>query len=409
MARTKKTNDDDSELFQTIAKQSGGVVLSDIVTSKYFVGLSSLALNWMSSGQFINGGIPGSRVTELLGSESTGKSYIAANCLYNTQKMGGIPVYLDCENAINPEFMESSSHVDISKILKYSPDSLEAAFAKIYAVIELVRKHKSMDIPLVIVYDSISVSPSARELREVKLPEKYTLKQYKEIVGSKEQPGERAKICCRELRKLEQILEKNNATLIVVNQLRSRINVLWGDPMTTAGGGESLKYYCSLRFKLLASKRIEDKTTKECIGVNLRIKNVKNRSFKPFRETEDIQLFFEKGINPLSGLTSCLVQSKRIRPGAKKGQYIVNDEWAGDKIGYEFTSKTNNILPEVVLDCPALIDAKSKEEVENYLRPFQEAIDLSWSSSVKEKSIQGDEMESDDDAGDDEQQESSEE
>src|ERR1019366_9771824 len=43
-----------------------------------------------------------------------------------------------------------------------------------------------------------------------------------------EQPGERAKICSRELRKLTPILEETNSTLLVLNQTREKIGVLYG-------------------------------------------------------------------------------------------------------------------------------------------------------------------------------------
>ena len=48
------------------------------------------------------------------------------------------------------------------------------------------------------------------------------------MVGKKEQPGERARVCGNELRKIQSVLEQNNVTLLVINQTREKIGVLYG-------------------------------------------------------------------------------------------------------------------------------------------------------------------------------------
>src|SRR5574343_640932 len=51
------------------------------------------------------GGVPMGRITEICGNEATGKSLIAYHILANTQKKGGIAVYVDTERAANKDFM----------------------------------------------------------------------------------------------------------------------------------------------------------------------------------------------------------------------------------------------------------------------------------------------------------------
>ena len=53
------------------------------------------------------GGIPVGRITEITGLEASGKSLLAAHALANTQKKGGLAVYIDTENAISREFLEA--------------------------------------------------------------------------------------------------------------------------------------------------------------------------------------------------------------------------------------------------------------------------------------------------------------
>jgi hypothetical protein len=143
-------------------------------------------------------------------------------------------------------------------MVRYTPETLERCFSKITAILQMVRKDKRFDgKPIVILYDSISGSPCEREFRETNLPENYTQDQYKKIVGGKEQPGERAKVCSREFRKIIPLLEKYDGTLVVLNQTRDKIGVRYGSPETTGGGGNALIFYASLRARPQAQAKIE--------------------------------------------------------------------------------------------------------------------------------------------------------
>lgn len=381
-------NDSLDDLFKEIAKETGGDVLDKIDSVNYFVDTGSLALNYICSGKFIDGGIPGGKLTEIYGPSSSAKSLFGNNILYGCQKMGGIPVLLDCENSANKEFIKKASHCDLNKVLRYTPQSLEEVFSKMYSVIEKIRK-KDSDRPIVIVYDSIGVSPSARELREVDLPEDYDKATYKRIVGGNEQPGERAKICSRELRKLNSVMEKTGATVIILNQTREKIGIMFGNPETTAGGGNALPFYASCRIRPQTQKKIEKKITakkNKILGVNIKLKNVKNKTHRPFVESEGVQLLFDKGINPLSGLLSCLMEEDRIEAKGA-GNFIIKEKYLGeDKEDNKFkASLDRNEMPlEVLLKNPALINAESREQVENYFAPYMDAINFEISGDVVE-------------------------
>jgi hypothetical protein len=301
---------------------------------------------------------------------------IGANILFGTQKMKGIPVLIDCENSANKEFIQMASHCNLKRIVRHTPETLEDVFAKIYKVIEKAREKTSVDVPIVIVYDSIGVSPSARELREVELPENYTKAQFKAIVGGHEQPGERAKICSRELRKLNTVMERHNATVVILNQTRDKIGT-YVPTKTTAGGGNALPFYASCRLETKSMLKIEKKITakkKKFLGINVKIKNVKNKTHRPFVESENIQLLFDKGINPISGLLSCLLDAERIEIKSS-GNFTVNLAFSnGEEVKFKASMDRNDVPIEILLKCPALIDAGSAEQVEQYLEPYKEAI-----------------------------------
>lgn len=388
MARSKKESDDD--IFASLASETGGEVVGEgEKASKYFIDTGNLAINYCCSGKFMTGGIPGGRLTEIYGPSASSKSLLGTNLLFGCQKLGGVPILIDSENAINKDFIQKASHADLKKIVRYTPETLEKCFHVMYRAIEHIRSNKKYaEAPIVIIYDSISVSPCAREFRETELPDDFTKEQFKKIVGGNEQPGERAKICSKELRKLNTIMEENNVSVVIMNQIRDKIGVMYGNPETTAGGGNALPFYASLRFRTQTQKKIEQKVPglakKKTIGINVKIQNKKNRSVRPFIEVENIPLYFESGIHPLGGLLGALLDADRISAlGA--GNFKVKPEYADGKDDYKFKSsmERNDVPIEVLLDCPALIDGSSRDEVEKYLEPFKAAIDATNSPDVE--------------------------
>jgi RecA/RadA recombinase len=73
---------------------------------KGWVGTGSSMLDLAISNR-PNGGFPVGRITEITGLEASGKSLLAAHALANTQKAGGMAVYIDTENAISRDFLEA--------------------------------------------------------------------------------------------------------------------------------------------------------------------------------------------------------------------------------------------------------------------------------------------------------------
>ena len=392
MAKGKKKVSDLTSLCADIAQATNGEIIDDLENVNYYIDSGSLALNYSCSGRFMGGGIPGGRLTEIYGPSSSSKSLIGANLLFATQRAGGVAVLLDVENAVNKEFMKKASHLNLKQVLRFTPPSLEKCFHKMYLLIEAVRK-RDKDVPIVIIYDSLTSSPCERELREIKLPENYTEADWKRLVKQHRQPGEHAKACSQELRKLNTVMEENNATVVILNQTRDKIGVMYGNPEQSGAGGNSLPFYASLRLRPQTQKKIEYTLLgkkKKCVGVNVKYRNVKNRSYRPFVEVEGIQLTFEKGINPISGLMLALLDAGRIEIAGKS--YKVKEPWAGGQdVKFQTTIDANEVPLEVLLKCPALVDADSKEQIEDYLEPFMDAVRYLKEDGVTETKVADDE------------------
>jgi recombination protein RecA len=377
-------------VFAELAAETGGDVLEDLDNVRFFIDTGNLAINYSCSGKFITGGVPGGRIIEAFGPEASGKSLIGSNVLYGCQRMGGWPILLDCENASNGEFMAKVSHLNLKRVVRYTPSTLERAFRQIHVSVKAIReREKKMGLerkPIVVVFDSLTVPPCERELKENNLPMDFSPTDWKKIVGRQEQPGERARIISAEMRKLQAMVVDQDVTVYLINQTRDKIGVMYGSPETTPGGN-AVKFYASLRFRTQAKKKIEHAKLEKFAGINMQVRNIKNRMHRPFVTADDVKLYFDQGVDPLSGLLNCLIESERI---SGKGTYSVAEAYLPEgRTEYKFkASKAENRLPiKVLLDCPKLIDAESTEQVQEYLDAWGGGLAATESGEYTEKTV----------------------
>jgi protein RecA len=357
----------------------------------YWIDTGNLALNYICSGRMFGGGVPGGRVTEILGGASTGKTLFGANILAGIQRMGGIPILLDAENAFNPDFASQVSNLDSNRMFSISSDTLEGCFNKIYSAVRLIREETPIEIPICILYDSIAASPSEREFAETVVDmDTATQTEVKAAGAGKDQPGERAKTCSKHFRNLPKFMRENNAALIVINQFRTKIGVMFGNPDTGAGGGRALEYYASLRLVLRALKKTKDKY--EVVnGVNLNIDTIKNKCSRPFQQARALHLLFEKGVDPFGGLLDILIQTERVK--GNKGNYQVVEPFADNKeVKFKASKEKNTVPAEVLLQCPKLIDAESEEQVQQYIDLYGSTIQAIKDEVCSEEELKEEDM-----------------
>lgn len=186
---------------------------------------------WVSTGSTLldlaisnrpHGGLPVGRICEFTGLEASGKSLIMAHVLANTQKKGGLAVYIDTENALSEEFLKAVG-VNVSDMLYLPIDTIEDIFEAIENIIETVRK-SSKDRLVTIVVDSVAAATTKIE-QEADF-DKDGWATAKAIIMSKA------------LRKVTGMIGKQRILLCFTNQLREKLGVMFGDkycvdPLTT--------------------------------------------------------------------------------------------------------------------------------------------------------------------------------
>ena len=164
---------------------------------------------------------------------------------------------------------------------------------------------------------------------------------------------------------------------MVLNQIRDKIGVLYGNPETTAGGGQGLPFYASLRMRSQTQKKIEQSVSgsakKKILGINIKIQNKKNRSYRPFVEVDNIPLYFDKGMNPLGGVLGALLDSGRVTAGGA-GNFTINPQYTDDKeVKFKSSIERNDIPVEIAEEYSQILDA-SQEQMKEYLRLYADVI-----------------------------------
>jgi hypothetical protein len=85
------------------------------------------------------------------------------------------------------------------------------------------------------------------------------------------QMGLQARLMSKALRKITGSLSKSRTTVLFLNQLRSKIGVMYGNPEVTAGGN-ALKFYSSVRVDIRRREVLKDDQ-----GITVKVKVVKNK------------------------------------------------------------------------------------------------------------------------------------
>ena len=241
-----------------------------------------------------NGGIAVGRITEINGLESSGKSLIGTHILAETQKKGGLAVYIDTETSVSREWLETIG-IDVQNLLYLHVETVEDIFECIENIVTKIRE-SDRDRLVTILVDSLAAASTKVEMEADFDKDGWATA--KAIVISKA------------MRKITQMVGRERVALVFTNQLRQKLGVMFGDPWTTSGG-KALPFHSSTRIRLKNMGQIKD-TKKNTLGMKARAQIIKNRLGPPLRHA-DFNLYFDSGIDDKGSWLQVMKDHKLVK------------------------------------------------------------------------------------------------
>lgn len=319
------------------ARYGERVVVTDNKELEYIpTGIASLD-------RVLGGGYPKGRIIEIYGLQSGGKTTTAFQCIAQLQKQGLKSVFIDAEKAFSPDHarLHGVDPDDADTFILISPESGEDA-------LEIAEKLISTGEVAFLVIDSVSALVPEAELQGE--------------MGDAS-IGMQARLMSQACRKLVNVLEETGTVLFLINQLREKVGVVFGNPEVTSGG-KAIPFYASVRMRISISER------KPAEGyVKVKLKLDKSKVSAPFQEVEFIN-YFDKGIVPEESLLDAAVDSGVLR---KAGAYIQSLE-TNSETGKPVNSYVKKEWVTILQENPQMYEELYQKAIVEPLRAEKERI-----------------------------------
>lgn len=272
--------------------------------SNYFASVDKAGIELVSAGcalidACIGGGWALGRVVNIVGDKSAGKTLLAIEACANFHRQypDGYIRYAEAEAAFDEEYAEAlglpPGEVDFDGD---EPDKEFNTVEDFYAdAVRVLDKHKGK--PILYILDSLdALSDDAEADRDID----------KGSFGAS-----KAKKMGELFRRLTRRFEQQRCLLIVISQLRDKLNVTFGEKQTRSGG-RALDFYASQIVWLAEIGKLSKEIggVKRVIGVDVRMKVKKNKVGLPFRECE-YPVVFGYGVDDLTANVQWLLEVKR--------------------------------------------------------------------------------------------------
>lgn len=284
------------------------------------------------------GGMPVNRIMELYGIESAGKTtlalHIMAKCqqyFFEKKQRKGRVAFIDAEHALDPDWAEHIG-LDMDSMRVNQPNSGEEALE----IATTLAQSKLFDM---IVVDSVAAL----------LPKKMLEGE----IGDAN-IGAQAQLMSRFMSRIKKPCYSNDVALIMLNQVREKIGVMFGNPETTPGG-RALKFYSSIRVELRKAATVKDGKDGPGVGITTRFKFVKNKVGPAFT-SGTFNIMNGKGKDGYKG-----IDTAEALLDAALERKIVTRSGSHYRLGDEILGNGRNNVAVFLRECPeTFMDIKDK-------------------------------------------------
>jgi recombination protein RecA len=209
---------------------------------------------------------------------------------------------IDAEHAFDPEYSQRLG-LNVDDVIVCQPETGEMALE----VVDTLVRSSAVDL---ICVDSVAALVPRSEIEgEIGMV----------------QVGAHARLMSQALRKINVNAAKAGTTIIFLNQLRSKVGVIYGSPEVTTGGN-ALKYYSSVRLDIRRKEVIKGKAGEDDSGVRCKVKVAKNKVAPPYKIAE-FDMLFGRGVSR----DGCMLDAgEQVGAIERKGAYYY---FNGEKLG----------------------------------------------------------------------------
>lgn len=249
----------------------------------------------------IGGGMPKGRIIEIFGPESSGKTSL----VYWLMSLHSLGCYIPIEGTYDEERAKSIG-VKPKQMIVYRANYGEEA-------LNAVIKFAKAGIPIIAI-DSVPACQPKEDIDKIEKDSRNEMK-----------IGGVARLFSKTLPSIVRICEETGTTLILVNQVRDKMNAMLFGEKDDTPGGRAIKFYSSVRIKVarrawieIPNKNPEISSESEKVGIIMKAKVSKSKVSNPFGEAE-LPFFFDRGFVSYDDIKSIRSEIMKLR----KEQYAV--------------------------------------------------------------------------------------
>ena len=215
------------------------------------------------------GGLARGQFVEISGGESSGKTTLCQHIIAEAQKLGGLCAFIDVDHCLDPAYAARCG-IDPQKLYIAEPQHAEQALE----ILEALARAGEI---AVIVLDSLTALAPRREL-QISLGKG----------AANRSPG----LLSHSLRRLNNLIRRNRATLIFTSRVEPKISAAYHD-LSANPARMALKLHAGQRLALETVGYI--RTDGEISGVQVQVRVIKNK-FAPCLPTIKLDIMYNNGI-----------------------------------------------------------------------------------------------------------------
>ena len=265
------------KLCKEIQKKNGKGSIFTIGTDNSALKIPRWSTSIEALDNILGGGIPKGRVIEIFGPESSGKTSLA----YWLMSLHELGLYIPIEGTYD-ESRALAIGVKPKQMIVHRAQYGEEAINDII-------KFAKAGIPIICL-DSVPACLPKEDIDKIEKDSQNEMK-----------IGGVARLFSKSLPSIVHICEETGTTVILVNQVRAKMDaMLFGEKEDTPGG-RAIKFYSSVRIKVarrawieIPNKNPEVSSANEKVGIIMKAKIQKSKVGNPYGEAE-LPFFFDRG------------------------------------------------------------------------------------------------------------------